>query len=89
MQMNFYSNEVDLSHGKIYSVIEDKSGNIWMGLLQKGVFMQPVHKSGIEFIGNKATANNPIGDACVMCTKYLKDGSLCVSTDNNGLIHSR
>ena len=81
----FYSNEVDLSHGKIYSVIEDKSGNIWMGLLQKGVFMQPVHKSGIEFIGNKAVANNPIGDACVMCTKYLKDGSLCVSTDNNGL----
>lgn len=81
----FYSNEVNMEHGKIYSILEDHSGNIWIGLLQKGVFMQPVQKSGFEFIGYKSIANNPIGDACVMCTKFLKDGSLCVATDNNGL----
>jgi signal transduction histidine kinase/DNA-binding response OmpR family regulator/ligand-binding sensor domain-containing protein len=81
----FYSNEIDLGHSKVYSIVEDNSGNVWMGLLQKGVFVQPVRPSGFEYVGYKSGATNSIGDACVMCVKYLKDGSLCVATDNNGL----
>jgi signal transduction histidine kinase/DNA-binding response OmpR family regulator/ligand-binding sensor domain-containing protein len=81
----FYSNEIDLSHSKVYSIMEDNSGNVWMGLLQKGVFIQPARQSGFEYVGYKSGITNSIGDACVMCAKYLKDGDLCVATDNNGL----
>jgi signal transduction histidine kinase/ligand-binding sensor domain-containing protein/DNA-binding response OmpR family regulator len=81
----FFSNEIDLSRGKVYSIMEDNSGNVWMGLLQKGVFIQPARRSGFEYMGYKSGVTNSIGDACVMCAKYLKDGTLCVATDNNGL----
>lgn len=81
----FFSNEVDLSHGKVYSILEDNSGNVWMGLLQKGVFMQPFRQPNFGYVGYKNGSRNSIGDACVMCTWYGKDGTLWVATDNNGL----
>ncbi len=85
MPNTFFSNEVDLSHGKVYSLIEDNSGNVWMGLLQKGVFMQPFRQTNFGYIGYKNGSSDIIGDACVMCAKYGKDGTLWVATDNNGL----
>ena len=81
----YYSNEINLSKGKIYTILEDNSGNIWTGLLQKGVFMQPAFHSGFGYVGYKSGDHNPIGDACVMCIKKTKDGTLWVATDNNGL----
>ena len=35
---NSLNTEIDLKRGKIYSILEDKQGNIWTGLLQTGVF---------------------------------------------------
>jgi signal transduction histidine kinase/DNA-binding response OmpR family regulator/streptogramin lyase len=81
----YYSNETNLTHGKVFSLAEDNSGNVWMGLLQKGVFRQPTSTSLFEYIGYKQGGKTPIGDACVMCVKYSKDGCLWVATDNNGI----
>jgi len=81
----YYSNEVDVSRGKVYSILEDRAGNLWLGLLQKGVFMQPVYKSGFRYLGFRQGEGNPIGSCCVMATYSAPDGTLYVGTDGDGL----
>src|SRR5574344_1295407 len=80
-----YSNEINLSHGKVYSILEDREGNIWTGLLQKGVFMQPAWHNAFGYMGHRLGPDNTIGDACVMAVKKTKDGTLWIATDNDGL----
>ena len=59
----FYSMEVDLARSKVYSIIEDGSGNLWFGLLQKGIYKQPVTSNGFDYMGYKLGVRNIIGDA--------------------------
>ena len=44
----FFSMEVNLSKSKICSITEDKSGNLWFGLLQKGLYRQPIALYGLQ-----------------------------------------
>ena len=46
----FFSMEVDLSKTKVYSIAEDKMGNLWFGLLQKGIYKQPIAFRGFNYI---------------------------------------
>lgn len=82
---NFYSREIDLNHVKAHYILEDNNGNIWLSMLQKGIFMQPTRHTGFNYIGHKSNTHNSIGDACVMCTKFGKDGTIWVATDKGGL----
>ena len=52
----FFSLEVNLPMSKVYSITEDKSGNLWFGLLQKGIFMQPISFKGFHYMGHKLGA---------------------------------
>ena len=81
----YYSRDVDLSTAKVYSICEDNNGNIWLGLLQKGVFMQPAKTTGFKYMGYKLGARNVIGTACV--TSVLVDSNGCpwIGTDKDGL----
>ena len=81
----YYSRDVDLSTSKVYSICEDNNGNIWLGLLQKGVFMQPAKTTGFKYMGYKLGARNVIGTACV--TSVLVDSNGCpwIGTDKDGL----
>ncbi len=81
----YFSNEVDLSQGKVYSVMEDRQGNVWLGLLQKGVFVQPAAFSGFEYMGYHLGAANVIGEGCLMAVHRSNDGLLWIATDNHGL----
>ena len=83
--IKLYNNGTDLSNTKIYSIITDRGGNLWVGLFQKGVLMMPAHKAGFEYIGYKSGNGSTIGDACVMCVHKGSNGTLWVATDNNGL----
>ena len=47
----YYSRDVDLSTSKVYSICEDQNSNVWLGLLQKGIFMQPGHTMGFGYMG--------------------------------------
>ena len=47
--------------------------------------MQPRPQFGFQYIGAKSPTHNLIGEACVMATRYGKDGTLYVSTDKDGL----
>ena len=62
----YYSREVDLAKGKVVSVTEDVGGNIWLGLLQKGIYMQPKEISGFHYLGYKLGVQNILGQACIV-----------------------
>ena len=83
--ISYLSTEIDLKKSKAVSVIEDNGGNLWIGLLQKGVFMQPVRPNSFGYLGRKLGATNTIGDACVMSVLMTRDGTLWVAGDSDGL----
>lgn len=80
-----YSNDVDMNNVKVYSILEDHTGNLWLGLLQKGVFVQPPHSTYMHYIGRSQGPTNPIGEQCVMAVFRQRNGTLWVATDQDGL----
>ena len=81
----YYSNEVDLSLAKVVSITEDLGGNMWIGMLQKGVYMQPASRSEFGYMGYKMKNENLIGQACVTSTLIDSRGRVWVGTDKDGL----
>ena len=81
----YYSRDVDLSAAKIYSITEDQTGNVWLGLLQKGIYMQPARETGFQYMGYKLGARNIIGTACVTSVLKSSNGHVWVGTDKDGL----
>ncbi|MBR1409651.1 MAG: helix-turn-helix domain-containing protein [Prevotella sp.] len=81
----FFSLEVDLAMSKVYSITEDKSGNLWLGLLQKGLFMQPITFKGFNYMGHKLGLRNIIGSACVISVIMDSKMRIWVGTDKDGL----
>ena len=75
----------NLDKAKINHVLEDCDGNIWLGVFQKGVYMQPCRNNGFEYIGHKSGGRNLIGEACVMTVHGGEEGRLWVGTDRDGL----
>ena len=81
----FYSNEIDLSLSKCYSITEDKMGNLWFGLLQKGIYMQPREEHLFHYMGYKLGPQNLIGQACVTSVLIDSRGWTWIGTDKDGL----
>ena len=81
----FFSLEVDLSISKVYSITEDKSGNLWLGMLQKGIFMQPISFKGFNYMGHKLGARNIIGSACVISVVLDSKQRIWIGTDQDGI----
>ena len=81
----FYSHEVNLTHAKVNSFVEDKAGNIWMGMLQKGVYMHPERPVQFNYMGHKLGDKNEIGDCCVVSTLIDSRGLTWVGTDKDGV----
>ena len=81
---NPYYDNIDLSKTKVQTIVEDRSGNIWLGLFQKGVYMQPSTHSDFGYMGPKSGAN-VIGNNCVTAVLRDKTGHIWVGTDRDGL----
>ena len=81
----FFSLEVNLPMSKVYSITEDKSGNLWFGLLQKGIFMQPSSFKGFNYMGHKLGSHNILGTACVISVILDSKKRVWVGTDKDGL----
>ena len=81
----YYSREVDLSLSKCYSIVEDETGNVWLGLLQKGIYMQPRTETPFQYMGFKLGSRNLIGQACVTSVLIDSRGWTWVGTDKDGL----
>ena len=82
----FFSQEVDLSKSKVYSITEDHNGNLWFGLLQKGLYRQPIAFNGFQYMGFKlGSGRNIIGSACVVSVLIDSRNRTWVGTDKDGL----
>ena len=81
----YFCSDVDLTMSKVYSIVEDAGGNVWLGLLQKGIFMQPRQISEFSYMGYKLDKQNRIGQACVISTLIDSKGRYWVGTDKDGL----
>jgi len=75
----------DFSRTKIHALCEDKSGNLWLGLFQKGVFLSLNQQNTFHYWGSKSYHQNLIGSNCVMSVLRDKAGTLWVGTDNDGV----
>ena len=81
----FFSRELNLAKTKAYSILEDRNGNLWICLLQKGIFMQPKAKMDFGYLGYRLGERNVIGTNCVTSTLIDTKGRVWVGTDKDGL----
>ncbi len=81
----FYSRDVDLSTAKVYSICEDNNGNLWLGLLQKGIYMHPAKTTGFNYMGYKLGTRNTLGTASVTSVLISSNGLGWIGTDKDGL----
>lgn len=81
----YYSREIDLSKTKVCSILEDQYGNVWLGMLQKGVFMQPAERVQFGYMGYRLGPENVIGSNCVTSLVIDRKNHIWVGTDKDGL----
>ena len=81
----YYSRDVDLSKAKVVSITEDRGGNVWLGMMQKGLFMYPNTFAVFGYMGYKLGPLNTIGQACVLSTLIDRNGKWWAGTDKDGL----
>ena len=75
----------DLSRMKVHAILQDKTGNIWLGLFQKGVFLDPENSNKFNYWGHKSYHRNVIGSGCVMALLKDEEDALWIGTDNDGI----
>jgi Signal transduction histidine kinase len=75
----------DFSRMKVHAILQDKDGNLWTGIFQKGVFLSPNNPNKFNYLGFKSFAGNKIGSGCVMSVLKGRDNTLWIGTDNDGL----
>jgi len=75
----------DLSRMKVHAILQDRAGNIWLGLFQKGVFLNPENPNKFNYWGHKSYHQNIIGSGCVMSLLKDKEDDLWIGTDNDGI----
>jgi ligand-binding sensor domain-containing protein/signal transduction histidine kinase/CheY-like chemotaxis protein/AraC-like DNA-binding protein len=83
--VNYNVPNFDFSMSKVHSILEDRAGNLWMGLFQKGVLLLPPKESNFNYLGFQSVTNNLIGSSCVLSVFKDKKGILWVGTDGDGL----
>lgn len=84
---DYYMNSsiFDFSKVKVHSILEDKAGNLWIGLFQKGIFLLRNNPYRFNYIGNKYHNQNLIGSSCVTAVYKDKNNYLWIGTDNDGM----
>ena len=80
-----FSRLVNLAKSKITSIIEDNQGNIWVSMLQKGVFMQSNIQNDFNYMGFRLGNLNVIGENCVTSLSINQGNQVWVGTDKDGL----
>lgn len=80
-----FSRLVNLAKSKITSIIEDNQGNIWVSMLQKGVFMQRNIQNDFNYMGFRLGNRNVIGENCVTSLSINQGNQVWVGTDKDGL----
>lgn len=75
----------DFSRMKVHAICQDRMGNIWTGLFQKGVYLDPESPNKFNYRGHKSFNRNVIGSGCVMSLFKDRERNLWIGTDNDGV----
>lgn len=84
-EVNFSISNFDFSRSKVSSILEDKSGNIWLGIYQKGVVMLPASSNDFEYIGYRSIKSNIIGSSSITALSMDHEGLYWIGTDGDGI----
>lgn len=79
------TNVLDLSKSKVHSIVEDRKGNIWLGIHQKGVVLLPVRSNDFKYYGYKSVRNNIIGSSAITAIHKDRNGTIWIGTDGDGV----
>ncbi len=79
------STSFDFSKMKVHAICQDRFGNLWTGLFQKGVFVDPETPNRFDYWGYKSFHQNIIGSGCIMSLLKDKADALWLGTDNDGV----
>ena len=80
-----FSRLINLAKSKVTSILEDKQGNIWISMLQKGVFMQGFLQNDFNYMGPRLGDRNVIGENSVSSLCVHQGNEVWVGTDKDGL----
>lgn len=84
--MDLITSELDFKKAKVHALKQDRDGNLWIGVFQKGVFMLPKTSSRFRYFGYQPNSLYNIGSGSVV-SLLSSDSDLWVGTDNDGLYH--
>lgn len=84
-RVSIFSTEVNMDKVKIMGINEDHEGNIWISMLQKGLFMQPAIKPAFHYQGYRLMASNMLGEASVGSVRQSSNHHIWVALDGDGL----
>lgn len=75
----------DAGRLKVHAVTKDEYGNLWVGLYQKGVMMEPCSAYPFHTLSRGSRPAGLIGEACVTSIWRDADNTLWVGTDNDAI----
>lgn len=78
----------DINNSKVHALLEDKSGNIWLGLYQKGLLIIPNDNSGFEYY-KFSKSNSFANTASVSGFARINNQDLFVATDGAGIFRTK
>lgn len=85
LDLNTNVTSFDFSKSKVHSILEDKAGNIWIGIFQKGLLLLAGNPNRFGYVGYKSISSNSIGSSTVMALVEDTQKTIWVGTDNDGL----
>ena len=74
-----------LKSSKIHALLNDKQGNLWLGLYMRGLFMIPKSTYGFRPVNLYANNDSANGGVCVTSILRSQNGELWVGSDGGGL----
>lgn len=82
---DIHSGVFDVTSSKVHSLIQDRAGNLWLGIFQKGLLCIPAMQNKFNYYGYKSYLKSNIGSSCVMAICTDAQGTAWIGTDNDGL----
>ncbi len=79
--------EYSITTANVEDAMQDKAGNLWIGIYWKGIVVYPHTASAFEYVGRRSGLKNTIGTNCVTAVHPAEDGWMWVGTDHCGLYH--
>lgn len=79
------SSYINLKNAKVHSILQDSTGNLWLGIFQKGVMFINNSLGVFNSFGGKESGTNMLGEGCVMSICKDDKGRTLVGIDSKGL----